>query len=617
MMKKTKNTNFLFAIVLIFGALLHIFFLFIIPYFHDETHYATVPFRLMNGDSLIQHEWHLTQFASLFSFLPVRIWTAIKGSADGIFIFLRCVYLLIHTTVTIKIYQCFKEYGKWAILASMMFYAQITYRIQAISYQSMFVVFLLLFTLCLLSIYKKQSAVTYIFAGVCFGCCCICNPLFCLAFILYLIGCAIWTKRNSIIESLLNRKALRTEKSGKKLTKRQKREQKQQIYENLPSIEEYTCFFNKEAILRFTCGILIIALIAVVFFFVTGGTIDSIFDNMENLLGSSEYDIASSSGSSKFEQTLEYFTSANLGMPWILPLLFIALLFDKKRITNTHRFAYLSLTIIWAIIFIFAVLISAEFKLFAVSLPFFIFSIICYLLTEKKNKTIFYCVTLPCIIATVIHYLAADTHLAAIGVVLSVANVAGVLFTKDLWYEMQILKEGTSESPNGNTKPHHGRKLILVAFCLQILFYGFFYAYGQIPIKDAVKANSGPYSGLYMSEEQYVNYSKAIDDLNYIKNISKKDDPILLASYENWMYLYVDRPIATYTTWYRGSLDASLLRAYYKENPSKKPKYIYIEAPNLNSQAIQHTTNLIEDMFEFTSQELSNGVLLTVERCKF
>ena len=111
MMKKLlKNTNLLFVIMMSAVLLLHIYFLFCVPFSDDETHYATVPFRLINGDSLVQHEWHLTQFASLFSYLPVRIWMAIKGSADGIFVFLRCVYLTIHTSVAVLIYRFFKQY---------------------------------------------------------------------------------------------------------------------------------------------------------------------------------------------------------------------------------------------------------------------------------------------------------------------------------------------------------------------------------------------------------------------------------------------------------------------------------------------------------------------------
>ena len=357
MMKKLlKNTNLLFVIMMSAVLLLHIYFLFCVPFSDDETHYATVPFRLKNGDSLVQHEWHLTQFASLFSYLPVRIWMAIKGSADGIFVFLRCVYLTIHTSVAVLIYRFFKQYGKWAILASMMFYVQITYRIQAISYQSMFAIFLLLLTLCLLSIYQNSSTRSYVFAGVCFGCCCVCNPLFCLVFVLYLLGCALWTKRQVIVENIIKNKTSRNQGRGKKLTKRQKREQKQQLTNAFPNMENYSCFFNKKAILWVTLGILIVAVIALAFFFSTGGTIDSIINNIENLLGSSEYDIASKSVFFKLQQTINYFSIANLGMPWILPLIFIVLLFDKNRTSNIHRFAYLTVLSLWTVMFIFGVM---------------------------------------------------------------------------------------------------------------------------------------------------------------------------------------------------------------------------------------------------------------------
>lgn len=593
--------------------LLHIYFLFCVPFSDDETHYATVPFRLMNGDSLVQHEWHLTQFASLFSYLPVRIWMAIKGSADGIFVFLRCVYLTIHTSVAVLIYRFFKQYGKWAILASMMFYVQITYRIQAISYQSMFAIFLLLLTLCLLSIYQNSSTRSYVFAGVCFGCCCVCNPLFCLVFVLYLLGCALWTKRQVIVENIIKNKTSRNQGKGKKLTKRQKREQKQQLTNAFPNMENYSCFFNKKAILWVTLGILIVAVIALVFFFSTGGTIDSIMNNIENLLGSSEYDIASKSVFFKLQQTIYYFSMANLGMPWILPLIFIVLLFDKNRTSNIHRFAYLTVLSLWTVMFIFGVMRNIEIYLCAISLPFSVISTTCYLLTENKNKTLFYCMYLPCLVATFFHYLAADTLLGAIGVVLAISNVAGVFFARDLWREMRFVsKDNSATTVNKEGSPVF-RSVIIVAFCLQILFYGVFYQYGQIYGKDTPKATTGPYSGLYMSEENYDRYNKTMSDLDYIKKYSSYSSPILVVSYSNWMYLHLDRPIATYTTWYRGTLDVDLLKTYYKENPKKTPKYVYYESSDPQNANI----NIVTELFEVSRENLSNGVLLTVEKCKF
>lgn len=593
--------------------LLHIYFLFCVPFSDDETHYATVPFRLINGDSLVQHEWHLTQFASLFSYLPVRIWMAIKGSADGIFVFLRCVYLTIHTSVAVLIYRFFKQYGKWAILASMMFYVQVTYRIQAISYQSMFAIFLLLLTLCLLSIYQNSSTRSYVFAGVCFGCCCVCNPLFCIVFVLYLLGCALWTKRQVIVENIIKNKTSRNQGKGKKLTKRQKREQKQQLTNAFPNMENYSCFFDKKAILWVTFGILIVAVIALVFFFSTGGTIDSIMNNIENLLGSSEYDIASKSVFFKLQQTINYFSIANLGMPWILPLIFIVLLFDKNRTSNIHRFAYLTVLSLWTVMFIFGVMRNIEIYLCAISLPFSVISTTCYLLTENKNKTLFYCMYLPCLVATFFHYLAADTLLGAIGVVLAISNVAGVFFARDLWREMRFVsKDNSATTVNKEGSPVF-RSVIIVAFCLQILFYGVFYQYGQIYGKDTPKATYGPYSGLYMSAENYDRYNKTMSDLDYIKKYSSYSSPILVVSYSNWMYLHLDRPIATYTTWYRGTLDVDLLKTYYKENPKKTPKYVYYESSDPQNANI----NIVTELFEVSRENLSNGVLLTVEKCKF
>ncbi len=612
-MKKTlKKTDFLFIIMVSAVLLVHLYFLFVVPFSDDESHYVTVPFRLINGESLVQHEWHLTQFASLFSYLPVRIWLAIKGSADGIFIFTRCIYLAIHTSVAVVIYRFFREYGKWAILASMMFYAQLSYRIMAISYQSMFVVFLLLFTLCLLSIYKKKSTKNYILAGVCFGCCCVCNPFFCVAFVLYLICCALWTKREAIREYITKNKS---SKKDKKLTKRQKREQKKQLLENAPEYEKYNCFFNKEAILKVTCGVLIIAIIAVAFFLSTGGTVGSIFDNLENLLGSSEYDIVSKSGFSKLLQTLGFFSMANLNLPLILPLIFVALLLDKKRKENSHRFAYLVALIVWTVVFIIGVIVNLEIYVCGISFPFSAISLACYILTEKKNKVLFNCMYMPCLVASFFHYLAADTHLGAIGVVMAVGNVAGVIFARDLWMEMKIPLTDDTEKTVKKKAPIQG--IIIVAFCLQITFYGIFYQYGQIYGADTPKATSGPYAGLYMTEIQYERYNNAISDLDVIRTIADEDDPVLIDSYNNWMYLYLDRPFAIYTTWYRGILDVKQLTAYYKENPEKIPEYIYVESPNLNRAKIENSKDLLDDLFEFSEEmELSNGVLLTVKRDK-
>lgn len=610
-MKALKKSDFLFVTILVFGLLIHIYFVFSAPFFDDESFYATIPYRLVNGDSLIEHEWHLSQFSSLFSYIPVYIWTAIKGSADGIFVFLRFTYLAIHTIIALVIYIFFRKYDKWSVLTSMLFFAQASYRTLAISYQSMFVVFLLLLTLCLVSIYNKKSRLIYIFAGACFGFCCVNNPIFCFAFVLYFIACALWTKREDIINKIVERKAL---KKGKKVTKKQKKEQVQQMLNSFSNLDKYDCFFSKPAFLQFFYGILIAGLVAIVFFFITGGTIGSVIENIGNLLSSSEYDIASNSIFSKLFETIICLQKASLGMSWILPLMFVIMFFDKKRRQNSHRFVYLLVAVLWATIYLISTMvIYKDMYLNAVSLPFCLLSTVCYCLTEKRNKTLFYCVYIPGLVGTFFQYLAANTHLAVIGVVLPVNNVAGAFFVMNLWKEMTAKTENADETNVKKSSFIPCRIVIVAGICLQFAIFGAYYSADRIYTSDDIKVTEGPYAGVYMNVEDYDQYSEEIKDMNIIKERTSKGDTVLLASYDNWMYMYLERPIPTYTTWYGGSIQQEQMTQYYKKNPDRIPKYIYIKS-SIPSQA---NTYVVREMFDYTREDLQIGALLTVEGKKF
>ena len=255
------------------------------------------------------------------------------------------------------------------------------------------------------------------------------------------------------------------------------------------------------------------------------------------------------------------------------------------------------------------------------SLPFVIFSLVCYILTDKKNKRLFHCFWLPCAIAAIFQYTSANTHLASLGIVFAINNVAGVIFVRDLFEEIKI-----DLKPNGKLS----RKINLIALskivlCLglsvQFLFQGCVLLYEQLPEKNSARATSGPYSGMIMSEQQYDNYTKIISDLDLIKSYNVEKEPILIDSYKNWIYMYTDAPIATYTTWYTGSLKKDQLIAYYRENIDKIPKYIYVDPYDFDNDYddahLQKSMEIIGELFEFSKEELSNGVLITVENAKF
>lgn len=611
MTKKNAKNDLLFILALIAGIASLSIFLFTYPSLYDEGFYATIPYRLANGDSLVQHEWHLSQFSSLFSYLPVHLWLAVKGSSEGIIVFLRCVYFIIHTAVTVVIYKFFRKYGSWAIAAAMIFFTQVSYRVLSISYHSMFVIFSLLFILCLYSLYQKNAKHLYVIAGFCFGCCCVCNPVYCQAYFLYLAVCALRKRRVSFFLKLHQWYISKTKKNiihkDKKGKKKKKQEKTQPVFS--PYSEKYDCFFSKNAIIYSFAGIFLIAVIAIIFFFVTGGTIPSVFRNIQNLILSSEYHFSSAL---KFKQFFSIFNKLSFNIPFLLPLFYIVLFSDNNRKTVSHRSSYLIASLVIATAYALNIIRLGEDRTVFLSLPLLIFSSVCYILTDNKNKDIFNCMWTPTLIAAFFQLLSSNTYFASIGFTLTLNNIAGVVFVRDFLYEIR-----TEEAPSHNSKSVKSVSyLSYVALCLQIVFHMFVFQYGQIPDEITVKADTGPYSGIIMTDEQYDSYSKSLSDLDVIKKYNTENDPVLIVSNQNWMYMYSEAPIATHTTWIQ-NLNTEALLKYYKENPEKTPRFIYIDPYSLiNYNVLNDVKLMVENTFNYSKEELSNGTLLTIESTK-
>ena len=111
-------------------------------------------------------------------------------------------------------------------------------------------------------------------------------------------------------------------------------------------------------------------------------------------------------------------------------------------------------------------------------------------------------------------------------------------------------------------------------------------------------------------------------DLDVIKARSEADDPVLIISEFIWMYLYIDRPFATYSTW-QPYLEEERLETYYDINPHKRPKYIYVGYTTIPSSVLEghnhatiraeHYAETLKQMFDCEEEILSNGILLTVK----
>ena len=592
MIKKLNKYDFMFSIAMLAGLILHFACIYSPDHFADETFHPTISLRLINGDSLISDEWHLTQFSSLFLYLPVRMWMAIKGSTEGLILFLRYFYLVIHTLMSCLVYGFFRKSRWYAIAGALVFYTQVPLRFLSPNHHSLLAVFLLLFTLTLVLIYEKDSIFLYLFSGFCFGCCCVNNPFDCILFVLYIILCITYHI------------------SFKKLGRKSEDEQKA-LADKYNLVKR---FFGTGAFLKFSSGLLIAVIMSVAFFLATGGKLNQVLQNIPYLLQDSGHDIFSNPLEAFIEKlglTLQHFNTISLKLPFLLPVFFIALRFDKKR--NVRKLLYIAISFLLAVFYIVGITIGAvnNSRCLAISLPLIIISTTCYILTENKNKKLFYCMWFPGLVANIVQYFASDLHLSTMWV-MTVSNIAGVFFCGDFIKECKTLPKLKDVC----------KILIISAICLQLIFHSGIYLINRtVDMKTSSKEETGPYAGLWLNNEQNGNYTAITNDLDIIKSRTDEDDHILIISELSWMYLYIDRPFGTYSAW-QPFLELDRLRSYYRMNPDKIPEYIYVgqyfiptsvsSGHKFNPDRAQNYVNNLSNLFEFNEEQLSSGILLEI-----
>ena len=575
----------------------------------DESFYPTIALRLINGDSLVADEWHMSQFSSVFLYLPVRLWLAIKGSADGLVVFLRAVYTCIHLLCATGIYLFFRKHGIWAVLAAVLFCTQTPMQIINLSYNSLFALFLIAGCLLLLTLYDKQKPVFYILTGIVYACACVCNPLFCIIFAIYCIMWIVFAYRNSNFHRQ-NLIAINKE--------RRKRHKKERPLAQKGILHKV--YFSRKAFLFFTLGIVVVAVLCLTFFFATGGTLSAFAQNFKHLLTDTEHGIFKfplEGLQDKVQEVAEAFNTISFGL-FFLPIpLFIALIFDKKRKEPSHCLLYLAASLALAVFYTVGVsvaVMNGEGNVHFFSLPLFLLSSVCYILTHNKNKKLFYCIWIPSVVGALTQHMASNLALLAIGWVLAVGNIAGVFFIKDLLGE--ISKADCKKAL---------QKITCVLLCfgivLQIAFQSISLFYRYDTDSEDRLIDYGPYENMHINNRYYGTYRQSLDDLDKIKAKSNEDDPVLILSDMTWLYLYIDRPFGTYSAW-QLSFEPHRLEAYYELNPEKIPRYIYISAVvprsdyGVSFKMAEDKAFVMQEMFDCKQEKLSRGILLTVNGIK-
>lgn len=154
---------------------------------NDEQFYTTLGYRLVQGDSLFFDDWHIAQMISSFLYLPVKAFISVHGSTEGILLYMRILYSMFTEIVGIALYCHFRRQGGRAIAAACAYMLFTPFSIQALSYNTMSVGFLIL-SLLFLDHHTKAGD---FFSGL-FLACAVLNTPYLLALYLVALILTIW-----------------------------------------------------------------------------------------------------------------------------------------------------------------------------------------------------------------------------------------------------------------------------------------------------------------------------------------------------------------------------------------------------------------------------------------
>ena len=517
----------------------------------DESFYLTVPHRFLLGDAMLWDEWNDAQFGLFLQIPIVWLYRTIAGTTEGIYLFARYAFMVIHAVISIFVYKRIRKYGYLSAFACVLYFLFVPFNINAFSYYSMALDLMLLSCVLIASSEDKQW-ISFIISGIAFAGVVLCMPTFAIVYFIY--GIAV------LIGFII-----------KKKTKFR------------PFIADNNMFSFKTFLL-FTAGVTVLAIILLTFMLSRAG-LSHIIEMIPILLNK-----ASNSSKSVIDMT-RYYISSILNLHIVFKcsvFIFIAMLavlaVDKKR--YNHRAVYFIIAIILSAVnsyVLYQCIYSDSIgELFATSdnqfiVPITFAGIISYILCKKKPKKIFFSLFLIPFLYSYLAYLGSTQRIYIAAIPMAVANVANLIFIAVFMSELKI---GEYVNKKGMYISCLASLTVLVAV----------FGYSQVMVKTEFvywerggfeslteEMTTGPAKGIVTNEKRCAEYERVSKDLEVYNNC--KPDKILCLSQSNWYYLQLNNfPYATCSTWISDTTEKTeeRLTDYYNMNPEKIPVYIYI-----------------------------------------
>ncbi len=559
----------------------------------DESFYVTIPHRLLQGDRLIVDDWHVSQFSSFMQYLPVKLYYEYNGSLEGVILFLRYLYVAFQALTLAVIYPFFRKFGWKGAAAWAIFGAYVPIMVLTLNY----------YTLCLwpavivctvLCFSDKLNPFMCVLLGILTALSVLAEPLLALAFFLYTL--LVW------IQAALKKKK--------------------------PLFESCERFMDIRCHAFITLGVLICAGAFLVFLF-RGSDPLTTLKAIPHLFSGVEYNFAEGGNVMTLKvakRALELYG----GFPAVLIAVLTAasLLLRKYRgIVRPFIAAGLAVCLIFA--FVHAACFAVRMKhydyyiLFA-GIPLYLCGPAAYFMLEKRDVRLrnLWCA------GAVLSVLLDISSAVILGVCGMISAAASFICLSELASEsIHDVREAKKEG----TKKTVLQKLSAAAIVLclaavvgnEALFDVCRLDFNTIECMfsaDFTKGRCdtplerGAYAGIRTTKTVAAKYNAMHDDLDGFRNDA--DGSVLIFDRFAYLYLYLDKPYATFSSWYVDWTENDRLLQYYDEHPEKLPEYVYVPKYDPYSYRVDWEVSdkleWLKSVFDCTVTEGTAGYILKI-----
>ena len=509
----------------------------------DEGLYLTIPYRLVKGDGLFVHEWHLSQMSGLLTLPLVWLYMTVNGGTDGLVLFMRYATTFVQCLIAVLVYLRLRRHSYiGAVAASLVFALYIPFGIMQLSYNSMGIMTMVLCGVLLLP-GKKERKSLYVLAGLSFAAAVLCCPYLLIVYAVYLISVAVvaWQHRSEKDKPL-------------------------------------SPWSIKGAVLLSVGAAIAAALFAV--FVLSRGSLGNIVKAFRYILDDPEH--PSRGIVTLIVSYVRGILDATAISKWLygaLALLLIACIADRKR--KNRRLVYFCASAVITAVLMFSLFYRLRYINYVMWGINMMGPILLLLTNRSMVRRVFALLWVPGMLYSFCIHLSSNQIFITAASASAVATVGTVmmlgLFAGELW----------QSHPSVSQRSFSAAAAGLLAV-LQLLPLGYMRYRSVFWDETCMSApthvlTEGVQSGLRTSGERYSYYTNSEKLLNYVRSCAP--EKVLYLSYSTWYYLEGDYEMSAYSSWLAGSDGHTVnrLNAYYELNPDKLPDLVFIDSEFLDA----------------------------------